>query len=169
MHLAKTWPGRPDRIRAAGFTQYDPGLLWNNGTRLNAGNRIRHIRSGPIPQCTLAVTKTPPNRTWHVYWEYRMSPSYITCLSFWLDSKHKTCCARHVSSTACRTQDGVHSHSVHFYCSSQRIYITYNVADTSNRAHHSREYTSSPRPLPTVTLCISQAETTPHTVMACIH
>ena len=45
--LAKPWPGHPDRTRV-GFAQYDPYLLWKNGTETDAGSRIRQIRSGPI-------------------------------------------------------------------------------------------------------------------------
>ena len=47
MHLAKPWPGHPDRIWVS-FAQYDPCLLWKIGTESDAGSRIRHIRSGPI-------------------------------------------------------------------------------------------------------------------------
>ena len=35
MHLAKTWPGHPDWIQAS-FAEYDPGLLWKNGSELDA-------------------------------------------------------------------------------------------------------------------------------------
>ena len=45
--LDKPWPGHPDRIQV-GFVQYDPCLLWKNGTETDAENRIRHIRSGPM-------------------------------------------------------------------------------------------------------------------------
>ena len=47
MHLAKTWPGHPDRIWA-GFAQYNLGLLWKNKTELDAGSRIQHTQSGLI-------------------------------------------------------------------------------------------------------------------------
>ena len=42
MLSAKTGTGHPDRIRV-GFAQYGPGLLWKNGTELDAGSRIRPI------------------------------------------------------------------------------------------------------------------------------
>ena len=73
MRLAKPWPGHPDRIRV-GFVQYDPCLLWKNGTESDAGSRIQHIRSGPIlaarwPEfLELAVTKMLPGRIRYVYW-----------------------------------------------------------------------------------------------------
>ena len=45
--LAKPWAGHPDQIQAS-FAQYDPGLLLKNGTKLDAGSQIQHIRSGLI-------------------------------------------------------------------------------------------------------------------------
>ena len=47
MHLAKTWPGRPDQIWAS-FARYDLGLLWKNGTKLDARtepNWMQEVRS----------------------------------------------------------------------------------------------------------------------------
>jgi len=44
--LGKPWPGHPHQIRV-GFAQYDPRLLWKNGTETDAGSRVRHIPSGP--------------------------------------------------------------------------------------------------------------------------
>ena len=47
IHLAKTWPGHPDQIWV-GFAQYDLGLLWKNGTKLDARtepNWMQEVRS----------------------------------------------------------------------------------------------------------------------------
>ena len=41
------WPN-PDQAIQIGFVRYDPCLLWKNGTETDAGNRTRHIRSGPM-------------------------------------------------------------------------------------------------------------------------
>ena len=48
MCLAKPWPGHPDRIRV-GFAQYDPCLLWKNGTESDAGSQIRPILAARWP------------------------------------------------------------------------------------------------------------------------
>ena len=47
MHLAKPWPGHPDRIWVS-FAQYGRCLFEKNGAEMDARNRIRRILSGPI-------------------------------------------------------------------------------------------------------------------------
>ena len=41
----KTWPSHPDRIQAS-FAQYDPSLLWKNGTKSVAGSQMHIGRNG---------------------------------------------------------------------------------------------------------------------------
>ena len=47
MRLTKTWPGHPDWIWVS-FSQYGPGLLWNDRTKSDVGSWIWQIWSGLI-------------------------------------------------------------------------------------------------------------------------
>ena len=54
MHFANTWPGQSHWIRVS-FAQYYPGLLWKNGTKLDAGSWIQNMIR-PNSGCTMDVT-----------------------------------------------------------------------------------------------------------------
>ena len=94
IRLVKSLPGRPERIQAS-FAQYDPGLLRKNGTKSDAGCRIRHSTIQPRSGCMLAVVKTLLNWIRNVYWavmSYRQFGRDVIMMSsrqvFWVFFKN---------------------------------------------------------------------------------